>query len=230
MKKLILILFAVIFCVAVSAKEYHVSKAGNDKNKGTSESPLLTIQAAADITLSGDVITIHNGVYRERITPPRGGDSENSRIVYQAAVGERVEIKGSEVIDAWMQFSGNIWKATIPNDLFGDYNPYKDLIHGDWFVDNGRIHHTGEVYLNGKSMWEMELLEKCSIQSPWQTAGIPRDPSIPGTVKATLRTLISMPISMGQIPIKSWWRSMCVPPVSIPLPQGSITLQCGDFI
>ncbi|MCP4314393.1 MAG: hypothetical protein GY790_24325 [Bacteroidetes bacterium] len=160
MKKLILILFAVIFCVAVSAKEYHVSKAGNDKNKGTSESPLLTIQAAADITLPGDVIAIHDGIYRERITPPRGGDSENSRIVYRAAPGEKVEIKGSEIIDNWVRLSGSVWKASVPNELFGDYNPYKDLIHGDWFVDNGRIHHTGEVYLNGKSLWEMELLEK----------------------------------------------------------------------
>ena len=166
MKKLNLILFVFIFCMALSAKEYHVSKSGNDKNKGTSEFPFLSIQAAATIALPGDIITIHKGVYRERITPPRGGDSENSRIVYQAADGERVEIKGSEVIDAWVQFSGNVWKATIPNELFGDYNPYKDLIHGDWFVDNGRIHHTGEVYLNGKSLWEMELLEKVLHSKP----------------------------------------------------------------
>ena len=89
MKKLNLILFAVIFCVAVSAKEYHVSKAGSDKNSGTLESPFLCIQAAAEIALPGDVITIHQGIYCERITPPRGGDSENSRIVYRASPGEK---------------------------------------------------------------------------------------------------------------------------------------------
>jgi len=29
--------------LTVSAKEYHVAKTGNDKNKGSLESPLLTI-------------------------------------------------------------------------------------------------------------------------------------------------------------------------------------------
>ncbi len=175
MKKLHLLPIAFIFCMTLSATEYHVSKAGNDNNNGTLESPLLTIKAAANIALPGDMITVHEGVYRERINPPRGGDSENSRIVYETIDGERVEIKGSEVIDAWVQFSGNVWKAVVPNDLFGDYNPYKDLIHGDWFVDNGRIHHTGEVYLNGKSLWEMELLEKVihpkRAQDKWDPEG-----------------------------------------------------------
>ncbi len=166
MKKLNLILFALILCNAVTATEYHVSKAGNDKNKGTLEAPFLSIQAAATIALPGDIITIHKGVYLERITPPRGGESDSKRIVYQAADGEKVEIKGSEIIDHWERLSGNVWKATLSNELFGDYNPYKDLIRGDWFVDNGRIHHTGEVYLNGKSLWEMELLEKVLHPEP----------------------------------------------------------------
>ena len=51
----------------------------------------------------GDVITIHQGVYRERIAPPRGGRSDRKRIVYQAARGEKVEIKGSEVVKGWVK-------------------------------------------------------------------------------------------------------------------------------
>ena len=46
---------------------------------------------------SGDVITIFEGVYRERIDPPRGGKSFLEPIIYQAAPGERVVIKGSEI-------------------------------------------------------------------------------------------------------------------------------------
>jgi hypothetical protein len=49
--------------------------------------------------------------------------------------------------------------VTLPNSFFGRYNPYKDLITGDWFTDRGRPHHTGEVYLNGKSLYESHLLE-----------------------------------------------------------------------
>ena len=148
-----------ILSVAVSAKEYHVAKTGNDKNSGAEKSPFLTIQAAANVAQAGDVITVHAGVYRERIAPPRGGESDSKRIVYQAADGEKVEIKGSEPANGWEKLKGNVWKATIPNEFFGEYNPYKEIIHGDWFHDLGRIHHTGEVYLNGRSLWESALLE-----------------------------------------------------------------------
>ena len=157
---------ALTLSFSISAKEYHVSKKGSDSNEGTKEMPFLTLQAAADIAMPGDIITVHTGVYRERITPPRGGESDANRIVYRAAQGEKVEIKGSEIINSWKQFSGTVWKATIPNSFFGKYNPYKDLVKGDWFNDKGRIHHTGEVYLNGKSLWEMEILEKVLDPKP----------------------------------------------------------------
>ncbi len=160
MKKYQLFTFILMITLSVSAKEYHVSKTGNDKNPGTAEKPFLTIQSAADIAQPGDIITIHGGTYREWIKPPRGGISDSERITYQAAKGEKVEIKGSEVITGWQKTSGTVWKVIIPNSLFGDYNPYKDKIHGDWFNDLGRIHHTGDVYLNGKSLWEVETLEK----------------------------------------------------------------------
>jgi len=150
-----------IFLVFPSlAKEYHVAKSGNNNNPGTKESPLFTIQAAADLAQPGDIIIVHEGVYRERITPPRGGTSDDKRIVYRAAEGAQVEIKGSKIIKEWQIFAGDVWKVTLPNSFFGDYNPYKDLIHGDWFNDLGRNHHTGDVYLNGKSMWEMAILER----------------------------------------------------------------------
>lgn len=45
--------------------------------------------------------TVHAGTYRESINPPRGGESNTRRIVYQAAPGEVVEIKGSEIIKGW---------------------------------------------------------------------------------------------------------------------------------
>ena len=175
MKRLPIILLNLAICLTISAKEYHVAKTGDDKNQGTLVSPFLSIQAAADLAHPGDIITIHKGVYRESISPSRGGDSKSKPIVYQAAVGEKVEIKGSEVIGSWVKFSGTVWKASISNELFGDYNPYKDLVHGDWFNDKGRIHHTGEVYLNGKSLWEMAILEKVlhpkPVEDNWDPEG-----------------------------------------------------------
>ena len=169
-------LFSLFFILAVlsgSAKEYHVAKNGNDSNSGAVNVPLLTIQAAATLAQPGDEIVVHAGVYRERITPPRGGTSNEKRIVYRAARGENVEIKGSEIVKNWEQLAGNVWKVTIPNSFFGDYNPYKDIINGDWFNDLGRAHHTGDVYLNGKSMWEMALLENVLNPKPQKNKHAP---------------------------------------------------------
>ena len=69
-------------------------------------------------------------------------------------------IKGSEIVRDWKPFVGNVWKAAVPNVIFGEFNPYKVLIAGDWFEDNGRPHHPGGAYLNGKSLWETQLLER----------------------------------------------------------------------
>ena len=72
-------------------KTYHVAVTGDDANSGSASSPLKTISAAAQLAQPGDVITVHQGVYRERIDPPRGGESDKQRIVYQAAPGEKVD-------------------------------------------------------------------------------------------------------------------------------------------
>jgi hypothetical protein len=162
-----LALYSLILLIsAASAREFHVSVQGDDANDGSPAKPLKTISAAARLAQPGDVITVHAGVYRERVTPPRGGLSDSQRITYQAAPGEKVFIKGSEIIRNWKPFQGHVWKVTLPNSFFGNYNPYKDLIVGDWFNGRGRPHHTGEVYLNGKSLWESHTLERVLNPQP----------------------------------------------------------------
>jgi hypothetical protein len=155
-----LLLLLVLITSVTFAREFHVAVNGSDKNDGSGVSPFRTINFAAQLAVSGDVITVHSGTYREWINPAKGGESDLKRIVYRAAQGEKVEIKGSEVIKGWKKEKTGVWKVTIPNSLFGDYNPYKDSIFGDWFSNHGRIHHTGEVFLNGKSLYEKEKIEK----------------------------------------------------------------------
>lgn len=145
---------------ASHATQYHVATTGNDANRGTKSAPLRTIQRAAELAQPGDVITVHAGVYRERINPPRGGTSDAKRIVYQAARGETVEIRGSEVVKGWVKVQDGVWKVTLPNSFFGRFNPYSDLIRGDWFTPKGRPHHTGAVYLNGDWLTEAAKLEE----------------------------------------------------------------------
>jgi alpha-L-arabinofuranosidase len=149
-----------VLAATLHGTEFQVATNGSDSNPGTRASPFRTIQHAADLAQPGDVITVHQGVYRERIDPPRGGSSDRQRIVYQAAPGETVDIKGSEAVTNWVKVGEDTWKTTIANSFFGSFNPYRDLIHGDWFEPKGRLHHTGAVYLNGDWLREAAKLEE----------------------------------------------------------------------
>jgi len=164
MKKIILFytLTTVLASLPGFAAEYHVSAAGSvDGGDGSREKPFGKISAAAQIAQPGDTITVHEGVYRERVDPPRGGNSDNNRIIYQAAQGEKVIIKGSEVVKGWERVRGDTWKVELPSDFFGEFNPYKERVYGDWFTPVGaRYYHTGQVYLNGHWLKETDLLSR----------------------------------------------------------------------
>jgi hypothetical protein len=157
--------------------EYHVSIKGSDQNLGSESAPFKTISKAATVAQPGDIVTVHEGIYREWVNPARGG-TETQRIVYQAASKEKVTITGAEIIKDWSNIEGNIWKTVIPNSFFGNYNPYKEIIQGDWlYPTNGETFHTGEIYLNGKSMYETSHLDgvknpvECeqSLDKSWST-------------------------------------------------------------
>ena len=51
-------------------------------------------------------------------------------------------------------------EGNAPQHFFGSFNPYSDLIRGDWFDPKGREHHTGAVYLNGDWLIEAAKLEE----------------------------------------------------------------------
>ena len=146
--------------------EYHVATTGLDENLGTEARPFKTISAAASIAQPGDTITVHEGVYRERVNPPRGGESDDKRIVYRAATGEKVVIKGSEIVKGWEKVQDDVWKVTLPNSFFGDFNPYNDVIGGEWYgtPKDGFDRHTGAVYLNGD--WLDEAKDMKDVLAP----------------------------------------------------------------
>jgi len=153
-------IICVLFACSPKGQEYHVSPEGDDLNIGSETAPFNTISAAAELAQPGDKIWVHEGVYRERINPPRGGLSDENRIIYQAVPGDEVIIKGSEKIAGWENVENDTWKVTIPDTFFGDFNPYQDTIYGDWFNRWGRTHHTGAVYLDGHWLTEAKTFEE----------------------------------------------------------------------
>ena len=136
---------------------YHVSPDGSDVADGV-DTPFRTINRAARAAMPGDTVLIHEGTYREWVNPPRTGRGEGRRITFAAAPGEHAVIKGSEVVTDWENESGSVWKAEVPNALFGDFNPFAIEVEGDWTVYASRTtprKHLGEVYLGGKSLYEV---------------------------------------------------------------------------
>src|SRR5215475_6455701 len=135
----------------------HVAVTGTDDADGAAERPFRTIGLAAAVAQPGDNVVVHAGEYREWVKPQRGGLSNTRRITYEAAAGEHVVIKGSERIADWVSVAGSVWSATVPNALFGDFNPFAQEIVGDWIVyQPGKARkHLGEVYLDGVSFYEV---------------------------------------------------------------------------
>ncbi len=162
MKKLywILLLFCFLFAFPCFAIEYHVSTTGADTNNGTAISPFKTIQHAADIMVAGDACVVHAGIYHEWVRPAKGGESEQKRIVYKAAKGEIVILKGSEPVSNWKKH-GTIWYVEIPDSFFITRNPFLRNLDGE-FLYFGKEYHLGDVYLDGKSLKEILAMKDLS--------------------------------------------------------------------
>lgn len=143
----------------VWADTIHVRPTGSDSAAGSSNQPYRTINQAASVAQPGDTIIVHGGTYREWIKPVRGGTSESSRIVYRAAPGEEVLVKGSEQVTTWVSEGAGVWKVELPNAYFGRYNPYELTLSGGW-LNYGQWHHRGDVYLNGEAFYEKGTVQE----------------------------------------------------------------------
>lgn len=137
---------------------YYVDKNSRKRyENGSEEWPFHTIQQAADIAQAGDTVLVAPGIYREYVDPQNGG-TEDARITYRSVKPLEAVITGAEAVDCWEHYEGTTWVARIPNGIFGDYNPYTTLLSGDWYYPVNPV-HTGEVYINGVSMYEESSLE-----------------------------------------------------------------------
>ncbi len=140
----------------------HVSITGSDRADGSADAPFRTINRAARAALPGDTVRVHGGTYREWVRPVRGGGSDARRITFEAAPGEHVVIKGSEPVTGWVPDGGTVWRAEVPNTVFGDFNPFDSPVVGDWLHPRpgGVLAHRGDVYLGGKSLYEAYSLDE----------------------------------------------------------------------
>lgn len=159
----------------------HVSPVGHDENSGEAQAPLRTISRAADLAMPGDTVLVREGVYRERVAPPRGG-KPGKPITFRAAPGERVVIKGSEHwTPTWQQDSPGVYFAVPASDLFNDrpdeyvdsHNPLEVHLASTPWQRNGRrekergfggderiVYTCGQLFVNGQRWRQAPLREE----------------------------------------------------------------------
>jgi hypothetical protein len=143
---------------------YHVNAGAAAGGDGSSARPFRTIQQAADLALPGDEVLVAPGVYREWVDPRNGGTAAKP-VRYRSEVPLRAVITGAEPLTQWEHLGDGVWCAQVPNSLFSHRNPYTDLVRGDWFM-GGYIAHLGDIYLNGRSFYEVLTREELRAPRP----------------------------------------------------------------
>lgn len=125
---------------------------------GSREKPFRRIADAARCAGLGDEVLVLPGVYREEVSPVTAGTKVHP-VVFRSATPRAAVITGAEPATGWTRVEGDVWKLVLPNSYFGAYNPYTTLVWGDWLNQELPV-HTGEVYLDDKSLYETDAYEK----------------------------------------------------------------------
>ncbi|MDR1282125.1 MAG: right-handed parallel beta-helix repeat-containing protein, partial [Opitutaceae bacterium] len=116
------------------ARVLHVDNANplaTDTNDGDPARPFRTINAAAQLARAGDTVFVHAGVYREHVAPVRGG-TKDAPLVFEAAPGHQVFVRGSEVWKpAWspVENAPDVWSAKLDDALFQTANAVRNPYH-----------------------------------------------------------------------------------------------------
>ena len=138
---------------------YYVNARAERDGNGSKQRPFKHIDDAARIAVAGDEVIVAPGIYREKVTPRNAG-SEDARIVYRSEKPLGAVITGAEPLTGWKKEKGGVWAARVKNSMFGSYNPYTEMVCGDWYFAP-TVRHTGSIFLDDKMMYEAVSLDEC---------------------------------------------------------------------
>lgn len=140
-----------------------------DSGKGIAEIPFKTISHAAKLAQPGDTVLVHTGVYRERVAPVQGGE-KGRPIIYRAAPGETVVIKGSEVwTPKWQPVPDfpHVLAGKLDPRFFQTVNPYRIALK-QASIEGMTL---GQVFVDGKPLLEVGDRDSLSaIPDTWMVS------------------------------------------------------------
>ena len=185
------------------SKTYYVdggSAAADDNGPGSKERPFRTIGKAAQVLQPGERVVIAGGVYRELVSPARGGSGADKMISYEAAPGAKVVVSGSVVLNkGWEPSSrgggrggaaaagGRVWQIDIDSYLPTVYNPFAMVnAPGSRYWLNLKVINTapyfrrrGMVYVDGKPLEPVDQFNDLFGSSGRATSYYGDDPARP---------------------------------------------------
>ncbi len=127
-------------------RTYHVDQGhprASDDNPGSAELPFRTLTRAAQALQPGERVVVGTGVYRERVSPARGGAGPDRMISYEAAPGAQVVLSGAETLSgSWTLVRPSesaeakpVWRIPLPPEWFQDGNPFAEINLTDAQID-----------------------------------------------------------------------------------------------
>lgn len=156
---------------------------------GSQQSPFKTIQSASLIAKPGDTILVQPGIYRERISPPRGGLSGTQPIIYRSVVPKQAIIRGSVV---WKPETviKDIYSGPLDMSVFSDTSaidgacpflvpstvtPYRrngrpEYISGDKTADSNISYSLGQVFVDDEPLVQCPYpyrMEMEAVENTW---------------------------------------------------------------
>jgi len=147
---------------------HHVAQGdpqANDENPGTADRPWRTIGKAAATLQPGERVIVHRGVYREWVRPERGGTGPDQMIWYEAAPGEDVQLKGSDVWSPEWRAVDGAWRAALDPKLFLSENPFAlenspAQPSAEWKRFPSMELRRGQLFLDGKPLAQVAKREE----------------------------------------------------------------------
>jgi parallel beta-helix repeat protein len=166
------------------AETYYVNQANSsasDANSGLADKPFKTISAAATVANPGDKVLVCPGIYRERVTPARGG-KPGAPVVYQSEPEHAAIVRGSEPwMPVWRKHEGGkgVYFTVIPDEkTFPGPNPFRIRLNVDNADKNlplrpgepGKLlpYSLGQIYADGIPLVQAQKKDEVSrVAGSW---------------------------------------------------------------
>jgi hypothetical protein len=140
----------------LSAATFYVGPAGNDRQPGTRQQPLATLEAARDAARKAaggphQIVLLAGDYFLAR---PLELDARDNGLTMESDAGAAATLYGGKRVTGWRR-DGQFWSADLPGVKDGTWD-FRALVVNGRMPDRARFPHTGTLQHRGT--WNLPLL------------------------------------------------------------------------